>query len=154
MAYMLTAVVAAPAIAETVAMRLLVETRCVPLTPELGLVPIGGVSGQNFDDDQPLVLEQPFPDWIAAVLEEASAAGPVAYMEAAFHGGSGEQASLVWDTGTIVLGPLVDLDVSPSPAAPINQALRRLGVRTEPPAEDEFATVGLGRHRWTLQWLE
>jgi hypothetical protein len=121
MAYMLTAVVAAPAIAETVAMRLLVETRCVPLTPELGLVPIGGVSGQNFDDDQPLVLEQ---------------------------------ASLVWDTGTIVLGPLVDLEVSPSPAAPINQALRRLGVRAEPPAEDEFATVGLGRHRWTLQWLE
>jgi hypothetical protein len=152
MAYMLTAVVAAPGIAEAVAAGL-ADTRRVPLTYELGLVPIAGASGQNFGDEQPLLLEQPFPGRLGELLAESSAVGAVVYLEAAFHGGSGEQASMVWKRGTVVLGPLVDLDVTPSPSAPINRALRRLGVRVEPPAEDEFETVGLGRHRWTGQWL-
>jgi len=33
----------------------------------------------------------------------------------------------------------------------INAALRALGVRAEPP-DDEFATIGLDRHRWTAEW--
>jgi hypothetical protein len=152
MAYMLTAVVAGSNIVETIASSL--SRGHVDLTPELALVPIPSVSGRNFDDEQPLLLEQSFPSHLASVLADASGAGPVAYLEAAFQGGSGEQASIVWDRGSVVLGPLVDLEVSPSPAAPINRALRRLGVRIEPPAEDEFATVGLGRRRWTGQWLD
>jgi hypothetical protein len=126
---------------------------CVPLTAELGLVPLVGVSGRNFGDEQPLLLEQPFPNHLADLLGESSGAGSVAYLEAAFHGGSGEQGAMVWEQGQVVLGPLVDFDVAPSPSAPINRALQRLGVRVEPPAEDEFATIGLGRHRWTGQWL-
>jgi hypothetical protein len=148
---MLTAVVARPSIAEAIASRL-PGTHDVPLTPDLALVPIPGASGQNFGDEQPLLLEQPFPDRLSSVLADVSDTGPVAYVEAAFHGGSGEQASIVWDHGAVVLGPLVDLEVCPSPTAPINSALQRLGVRVEPPAEDEFATIGLGRHRWTGQW--
>jgi hypothetical protein len=151
MAYMLTAVVTGSSIVEKIAASL--SGGHVDLTAELALVPIPGASGQNFDDEQPLLLERPFPSQLASVLADASGAGPVAYLEAAFHGGSGEQASIVWDRGTVVLGPLLDLDVSPSADAPINRALQRLGVRTEPPAEDEFATIGLGRHRWTGQWL-
>jgi hypothetical protein len=152
MAYMLTAVVTGSDIVEKISSNLS-GGQHVDLTLELALVPIAGASGQNFGDEQPLLLEQAFPSRLASVLADASGAGPVAYLEAAFHGGSGEQASIVWDRGTVVLGPLVDLDVSPSPAAPINRALQRLGVRVEPPAEDEFATIGLGRHRWTGQWL-
>lgn len=149
---MLTAAVAAPSSAETIASGL-VASRSVALTPELALVPLAAASGRNFDDDQPLLLEQPFPSSLEALLADASGTGPVAYLEAAFSGGSGEQASMVWEREAVVLGPLVDLQVSPSSSAPINRALRRLGVRVEPPAEDEFATVGLGRHRWTGQWL-
>jgi hypothetical protein len=152
MAYMLTAVITGPDVVEKIASNLS-GGHHVELTAELALVPIAGTSGQNFGDEQPLLLEQAFPSRLASVLADASGAGPVAYLEAAFHGGSGEQASIVWDRRTVVLGPLVDLEVSPSPAAPINRALQRLGVRVAPPAEDEFATIGLGRHRWTGQWL-
>jgi hypothetical protein len=152
LAYILTAVVTGSGVVGKIASSLSGGYH-VDLTSELALVPIVGASGQNFGDEQPLLLERDFPSRLASVLADASGAGPVAYLEAAFHGGSGEQASIVWDRGTVVLGPLVDLEVSPSPAAPINRALQRLGVRVEPPAEDEFATIGLGRYRWTGQWL-
>ncbi|WP_318200044.1 hypothetical protein [Streptomyces sp. SCL15-4] len=82
-----------------------------------------------------------------------SVAGPLAYVEAEYFGGAGEQRAAVWADGTLVLGPL-DVPVKrwfSRPVGPVSQALRRLGVRRRP-GGDEFDAVGLGRHRHTDDW--
>jgi hypothetical protein len=35
----------------------------------------------------------------------------------------------------------------------INAGLRALGIQTAGGRHDEFATIGLGKHRWTSDWL-
>jgi hypothetical protein len=82
---------------------------------------------------------------VEAWARRLSASGPVAYVEAEFHGGQGGQCALVWSQGRVVLGPLS------GPIGPINQALRALGVGPGR-HHDEFAAVGLGRHRFTEDW--
>ena len=97
------------------------------------------------------------PAALVAVLEDVSSLGPVAYLEAEFWGGDGCQASVVWDARSVVHGPIVEQDAfsrAPLGDGAINQALRRLGVRVGEGAPDEFATVGLGRHRRSEAWLE
>jgi hypothetical protein len=83
-----------------------------------------------------------------------SAGGPVAYVEAEYFGGVGEQRAAVWDGGTIVLGPLHVGEGQPFPpvGSPISQALRRLGVVASA-GEDEFSAVGLDRHRHGEAWI-
>lgn len=87
-------------------------------------------------------------------LAACSANGPVAYVEADYFGGTGEQSAMVWDAGQIVLGHLrLAGKISiPDAGTPISQALRRLGV-TKGVHQDEFDAVGLHRHRDTAQWL-
>ncbi|MFD7136494.1 hypothetical protein [Streptomyces sp. NPDC059894] len=91
-----------------------------------------------------------FEDTLAAW----SAGGPVAYVEAEYFGGVGEQRAAVWNGGTVVLGPLhIEEGQSFSPAgSPISQALRRLGVVASAGA-DEFSSVGLDRHRHGEAWI-
>ncbi|WP_369166738.1 hypothetical protein AB5J49_02090 [Streptomyces sp. R28] len=88
------------------------------------------------------------------LLADWSAAGPVAYVEAEYLGGVGEQQAAVWDDGTVVLGPVRVEEGRRFPAAgsPISQALRRLGVVASA-GEDEFSAVGLGRHRDREAWI-
>uniref|UniRef100_UPI003BAD2DF7 hypothetical protein n=1 Tax=Streptomyces sp. NBC_01001 TaxID=2903713 RepID=UPI003BAD2DF7 len=64
------------------------------------------------------------------LLAEWSKAGPVAYVEAEYFGGVGEQNAAVWRDGKMVLGPLHLLEGETVPAAgtPACQALRELGV--------------------------
>ncbi|MDQ1051809.1 hypothetical protein [Streptomyces sp. V4I2] len=83
-----------------------------------------------------------------------SAGGPLAYVEAEYFGGVGEQRAAVWDSGTVVLGPLHVEEGQPFPPAgsPISQALRRLGV-VAGAGEDEFSAVGLDRHRHGEAWI-
>ncbi|MGW1894207.1 hypothetical protein ACWCP6_28790 [Streptomyces sp. NPDC002004] len=83
-----------------------------------------------------------------------SVSGPVAYVEAEYFGGVGEQRAAVWDGGTLVLGPLHVEEGQPFPPAgsPISQALRRLGVAAGAD-EDEFSAVGLDRHRHGEAWI-
>ena len=83
------------------------------------------------------------------VLAEWSAAAPVAYVEAEYFGGVGEQRAVVWADGAVVLGPL---DEQAMRLSPISQALRRLGA-TSGPGQDEFTAVGLDRHRHNDGWL-
>ncbi|KPH98191.1 hypothetical protein ACFZDP_32140 [Streptomyces mirabilis] len=75
-------------------------------------------------------------------------------MEAEYFGGVGEQQAAVWADGAVVLGPLRVLEGQPfgSAGSPISQALRRLGVVADA-ATDEFATVGLDRHRDSEDWI-
>lgn len=94
------------------------------------------------------------PEGFAKTLADWSTAGPVAYVEAEYFGGVGEQTAVVWEAGAIALGPLHEPEGRPSPPAgsAISQALRRLGV-VAGVGEDEFKAVGLGRHRSVDGWL-
>ncbi|MBK6011937.1 hypothetical protein [Streptomyces sp. MBT53] len=89
------------------------------------------------------------PAGFERVLAEWSAVGPVAYVEAEYFGGAGEQRVVVWADGALVLGPL---DERPLGISPISQALRRLGA-TSGPGQDEFTAVGLDRHRHNDGWI-
>ncbi|GAA2294350.1 hypothetical protein GCM10010234_39980 [Streptomyces hawaiiensis] len=88
------------------------------------------------------------------LLADWSAAGPVAYVEAEYFGGVGEQGAAVFDGGDVVLGPLRVEEGEPfAPAgSPVSQALRRLGV-VRGAGQDEFSAVGLDRRRHTDAWL-
>lgn len=110
---------------------------------------------------------------IAEVAARASSVSPVAYLEAELSGGTGTQASVVWEAGEVVFGP-VKTDFRPTDAPrrrgirglalrlrgggeparedwPFNAALRCLGVETGA-ADDMFDAVDLGRHRHTDEW--
>ncbi|MFJ6524686.1 hypothetical protein ACIQMZ_05365 [Streptomyces longwoodensis] len=88
------------------------------------------------------------PGGFDRVLAGWSAGGPVAYVEAEYFGGVGEQRAAVWEGGALVLGPLQAEEGRPFPPAgsPVSRALRRLGVAARA-GEDEFSAVGLHRHR-------
>ena len=94
------------------------------------------------------------PGGFDKTLADSSVRGPVAYVEAEYFGGVGEQRAVVWGGGTIVLGPLHVEEGRPFPAAgsPISQALRQLGVVASA-EEDEFSAVGLHRHRHSEAWI-
>ena len=85
---------------------------------------------------------------LAAVLCSASAEGAVMYFETEYFGGVGTQGAAVYQLGACIFGP------ESADFGPINRGLALLGVRTQPPAYDEFATVGLHRHRSSEDWIE
>ncbi|MCX4920280.1 hypothetical protein [Streptomyces sp. NBC_00687] len=94
------------------------------------------------------------PGGFDKTLAAWSAGGPVAYVEAEYFGGVGEQRAAVWNGGSLVLGPLHLEEGEPFPPAgsPISQALRRLGV-VAGAGEDEFSAVGLDLHRDGEAWI-
>jgi hypothetical protein len=125
--------------------------------PPLVFVPFAGSLHDDFraGDAEPVLDMFDLTELIRAFGEQLSAGGPVAYV---FGEGSagGTQASIVWDHGEVVLGPVQTADNEADACdgfvlertaggAAINQALGYLGVR--PARGDEFATVGLDRHR-------
>ncbi|MGD9529107.1 hypothetical protein [Pseudonocardia sp.] len=90
---------------------------------------------------------------LVALIEAASLAGPVAYVEADYVGREGRQCAAVWRSGQLVVGPrlLGRGEPFPGSAAPVSVALRALGVRARG-RRDEFVVAGLGRHRSTEDW--
>ncbi|KUH36395.1 MULTISPECIES: hypothetical protein [Streptomyces] len=94
------------------------------------------------------------PGGFDTLLAQWSVAGPVAYVEAEYFGGDGEQRAAVWADGALALGPLDEPTKKRFSRAvsPIPQALRRLGARRSL-GEDEFEAMGLGRHRSTEDWI-
>jgi hypothetical protein len=86
-------------------------------------------------------------DQLLALLSGFSARGPVMYFETEYFGGEGAQGAVVFRDGIAIYGPIS------ARIGPINKALALLGVRVQPPARDEFETVGLQRHRSTADWL-
>jgi hypothetical protein len=92
------------------------------------------------------------PGGFTSVLANWSRSGPVAYVEADFFGGVGSQGAAVWADGKLVEGPLHVAENEPFGfRSPISQALLYLGVVART-GEDEFATIGLGRHRRIEDW--
>ncbi|MFD5779453.1 hypothetical protein ACFVWX_04075 [Streptomyces sp. NPDC058220] len=93
------------------------------------------------------------PSGFDRVLAAWSKEGSVAYVEAEYFGGLGEENVAVWRDGQLVLGPLhlVEGELPSSEGTPLCRALRELGVRAGK-REDEFTAVGLGKHRNTEGW--
>lgn len=91
---------------------------------------------------------------LGRIFSSWSTSGQIAYVEAEYFGGVGEQHVQMWDSGVVVLGPLhLGEDESIAPlGSPISQVLRRLGI-DKATHFDEFDAVGLGRHQDTQDWL-
>jgi hypothetical protein len=87
----------------------------------------------------------------------------IAYIEADFFGGSGNQHAVVWHQGQIVLMPQTNGLWSSSykehgfsfpEDGPINQALRAIGFKSESgPEWDEFSSIGLMENRDNYDWF-
>ena len=82
------------------------------------------------------------------MLQTLSARSTLLYFETEYFGGMGTQGAAVFRDGELVFGPQA------AELGPINNALAVLGVRTVPPAVDEFETVGLQRHRSVEDWQQ
>jgi hypothetical protein len=99
---------------------------------------------------------------IADWAENLSRHWTVLYVHCEFWAGDGIQAAIAWSEGSVVFGPKFTrtpneeaeppYELADRPGMAINAALRALGVRAGAP-DDEFATVGLDRHRWTAEWV-
>ncbi len=103
----------------------------VPVAVGQGLVLL---PGPVVDGEEPVGHVKPLwwglVERVATEARAASAHEPVAYVEAEFFGGVGEQAAVVWHGGNPVLGPLVQrfpAAAAVTPESPINAALRRSG---------------------------
>ncbi|MFC8142552.1 hypothetical protein ACFUKV_12460 [Streptomyces paradoxus] len=155
MSYDLQAVIAAE---ETLraATRDLSAARLAAIGQELSLMPMTDALFETVTDGSgaSALGFQRLPGGFEKTLADWSAGGPVAYVEAEYFCGVGEQRAAVWDGGTIAIAPLhVDEGEPFAPAgSPISQALRRLGVVTSG-GEDEFSAVRLGRHRHSEGWI-
>lgn len=154
MGYELQAVIAGDAVLRGVS-RGLPAARVATLGQGLSLIPMTGrLFDVATDGTEALPGFRGLPGGFDKRLADWSTAGVVAYVEAEYFGGVGEQHAAVWALGAVVLGPLHVREGEPfgSAGSPISQALRRLGAVADA-ATDEFASVGLDRHRHSEDWI-
>ncbi|MGC9381237.1 hypothetical protein [Streptomyces sp. MH13] len=155
MGYELQAVIAGDELLRA-ASRGVAGARVVPLRQGLSLMPMTDeVFGAVTDGSAVRALGfWKLPGGFEISLARWSAAGPVAYVEAEYFGGVGEQRAAVWADGALAVGPL---DVPARKwmvraVSPISQALQQLGVKRSL-GGDEFEALGLGRHRNADDWM-
>ena len=92
-------------------------------------------------------------DELQALAMEISYHTPVAYISTYYFGGQGGQDAVVWDQGSVRFSPSTKGYSQVWPNSPISQALRMIGVIAEQ-GQDEFDSLGLGKHRKTHKWAE
>ena len=92
-------------------------------------------------------------DELQVLAAEISHHTPVAYISTYYFGGQGGQDAVVWDKGSVRFSPSTKGYSQGWPNSPISQALRMIGVVAEE-GQDEFDSLGLGKHRKTHQWAE
>jgi hypothetical protein len=92
-------------------------------------------------------------DELQALAVEISHHTPVAYISTYYFGGQGGQDAVVWDKANVRFSPSTKGYSQGWPNSPISQALRMIGVIAEK-GQDEFDSLGLGKHRKTHQWAE
>jgi hypothetical protein len=98
---------------------------------------------------------------IARWARELSQGWIVLYIHCEFFGGGGIHAAIAWQQESVIFGPcftrthgeLADLpyQVADPPDMAINAGLRFLGIQAAG-CRDEFAAIGLDKHRWTSDW--
>lgn len=127
------------------------DTVVIPLAQGMCMLPLSDALLARFGSaEQPWLYTRHgifnhLPQDLVTELLDLSLAGPLAYVEAEFWGGQGEQRAVVWENG-VALGEQEESSMA------INDALRRLGVEASE-GHDRFDTVGLGRHRSVGDWL-
>lgn len=156
MAYRLRAFIAEKHQLEGLAKRL--DGACVvDLNGVLGIIPLlDAVEGKLPIGGTPPVAGLRLSQALAGCAEEASAEGPLAYVEAEYTAKKEFQASIVWAGGKVVSGPLIDATNwdprEPSVCErPVNAALRLLGISAVG-FDDEWDAVGMARHTDTVDW--
>lgn len=119
----------------------------VPLRGGIDMLPLGslacdvhGIPSLPLTDEG---VEDP-PQTLLELCRELSRGCPLACIEAEFFGGVGIQAHVLFAEGTVGRRSVSE--------RAINEALRYLGV-AKGGAWDEFAAVGLDRHRHTDDWI-
>jgi hypothetical protein len=142
-------------IARHAALRTLAAAHALPspvvLTEVLSLLPLGSDELERLLPDDADDFHAGFnylSPALSAVLQTLSARSTLLYFETEYFGGMGTQGAAVFRDGELVFGPQA------AELGPINNALAVLGVRTVPPAVDEFETVGLQRHRSVEDWQQ
>jgi hypothetical protein len=147
------------------------EIRTAPLDNGLALIPVTNELLLELAGDAEMSLNEKLPDFpesikprrltpqLVSLLQELSVFSPIAYIEAGYESGTGDQIALLWQAHKIILGPLCTSwgrfgkpgnKVRIEEMA-INTVLRRMGLRTVS-GKDEFDTIGLGRRRTTEAW--
>lgn len=157
MGYEVRGVIAEAALAKIIANEFGPATRTVNLEQGFALVPYTDSANNRFLGRHGERLH-PFDrlgSTVSTLLANASRGGPLAYLEAEYFGGAGEQHAAVWDGGTLAWGPMSIRFQQPIPpqGTAISQALRRIGVTSDDASQDEFDVVGLRRHRHLEDWL-
>jgi len=143
MAYTLQAIIGDYRVLESV--RLAKDVRCV-LPQGKALVPFTSVFRQAHGVDfLPLTDGAGASPCMLKLCSLASREGRIAYVEAEYFGGTGTQASMLWESGQAVGAPTVGDHA-------INAALHALGVVAE--GSDEFDALGLGRFRNVDDWVK
>ncbi len=145
--------------------------RTAPLAEGLALIPVTKELIKEFEDDFELPVNVVMPEFngspmprkltkqVAAFIQDSSSFGPLAYLEASYADGVGQQLALVWQAQRIILGPTCTrwgyfgdpLNKIRVEEMAINCALRRLGVKPQR-GKDEFEIVGLGKMKRTEDW--
>lgn len=155
--YELHAMIAAPVVLEPIAAAY-PHARIVHLKGGLALIPVTSVLSAALEGTCDAVPPETgfwmLSPGILHLLEMASAAGPIAYVEADYLGHDGRQTAAVWDRGAVSYGPCILVRAESFPrtgGGPIGAVLRRLGVSAAG-RRDEFVVLGLGRHRTTEDW--
>ena len=120
----------------------------VEIGHELSLIPF---TTELFDEINKLTISKPIgkfdylTDNIEIELLKHFGNVKIAYIEADYFGGKGEQIAIIWENKKrIYLSDFGDYE--------INKVLKDFGVIADN-GKDEFDTVGLGRNRRTKEWL-
>jgi hypothetical protein len=98
---------------------------------------------------------------IARWARDLSRGWMVLYIHSEFFGGDGIHAAVAWHQESIIFGPRFTrtrgepadppCQAADPPDMAINAGLRALGIQTAG-LHDEFAAIGLDKHRWTNDW--
>ncbi len=127
------------------------DSAVIPLEQGVCMIPLTfALCGQFGEAEQPWLYEHHgdfthLPEGLVPHLRALSRRGRVAYAEAEYHGGDGEQRSIVWEDGAA-------RGEAEEDSFAINSALISLGV-TRTDDADHFDTLGLGRHRDVDGWI-
>lgn len=146
---------------------LLSSTKIVSLSEQLRLVPVSGDLRSPGAARDPDAEDAVYPGWALKARAcrlacDMSSDRRVLYVCGETFGGPGTQEAAGWDHGKLVYGPAGTCDlesdrepgyrVVPRSDRAVNVGLRMMGVRASV-GLDEYAAVGLARHRFTEDWL-